>query len=109
MLMKTILNKAFAILSLAFGGFVLVTSGRAQPAGPQRPRVVSPEVAADRKVTFRIDTPRAETVQLTGNGGSPGIGFRQAKAMTKGDDGGWTVTVGPLDPGPIAKASTWMG
>src|SRR5947209_1724380 len=36
----------------------------AQPARPQTPVVVSPEVKADRQVTFRISAPKAEAVGL---------------------------------------------
>ena len=56
------------------------------------PPVVSPEVLADRKVTFRIRAPQAQKVQFNGEwqGGS--------KAMEKDDQGVWSVTVGPLEP-----------
>lgn len=67
----------------------------AQPAaagrGPQGPRVVSPEVSADKKATFRLLAPKAETVLLSGsweNGSNI--------PMTKDDQGIWSVTVGPL-------------
>ena len=70
---------------------------KAQPGGP--PPVVSPEVTPDRHISFRIRAPKAESVQLASSGDIPGIGFGQAKAMTKGTDGVWEVTVGPLPPG----------
>jgi enterochelin esterase family protein len=60
------------------------------------PQVVSPEVGADRAVTFRILAPNAEAVRLTG-GDMPGIG--QGASMTKGENGVWEVTQGPLPPG----------
>jgi len=77
----------------------IVPSGQAQPRFQQRPRVVSPEVSSDRQITFRILAPKAETVQLASSGDIPGIGFGQAKVMTKGTNGIWEVTVGPLPPG----------
>jgi enterochelin esterase family protein len=64
--------------------------------GPQGPQVVSPEVSADRHITFRILAPKAEAVRLTGSD-IPGI-LRGAE-MTKGDEGVWEVTLGPIEPG----------
>jgi len=82
---------------------VLESAARAQPAaeaprfrGPQGPRVTSPEVAADRRVTFRILAPKAEAVRL-GAGDIPGIG--QGAEMKKDPNGIWEVTLGPLGPG----------
>ncbi len=64
--------------------------------GPQGPVVVSPDVQADRRVTFRILAPNATAVRLGGSdipGNSPGA------ALTKGENGVWDVTLGPIDPG----------
>lgn len=69
----------------------------AQPR-PQGPVVVSPEVAGDRKVTFRILAPKAESVQLGGSD-LPGTGASQASPLAKGENGVWEITVGPLPPG----------
>ena len=70
---------------------VLVTTAVAQ--GPP-PAVRSPEVHADRTVTFRLRAPSATSVELVGevlHGKGP-------MAMTKGADGVWSITVGPLQP-----------
>ena len=64
--------------------------------GPMGPQVVSPEVAADRQVTFRILAPKAEAVRLTGSD-IPGIG--QGAEMTKNAEGVWEVTLGPIEAG----------
>src|SRR4051794_20490586 len=64
--------------------------------GPQGPQVVSPEVSADRHVTFRILAPKAESVRLSA-GDIPGNG--QGAALTKGSNGVWEATLGPIDPG----------
>src|SRR6266481_422565 len=64
--------------------------------GPQGPQVVSPEVSANRQVTFRILAPKAEAVRLSG-GDIPGNG--QGTALTKGTNGVWEATLGPIDPG----------
>jgi enterochelin esterase-like enzyme len=63
-------------------------------AGGQRaqgPRVVSPDILPDKTVTFRLLAPDAAKVVLNGsweNGTNV--------AMAKGDQGIWSVTVGPL-------------
>jgi enterochelin esterase family protein len=58
--------------------------------------VVSPEVAADGKVTFRILAPKAAVVRLSGSD-IPGVG--RGVEMTKGEEGIWEVELGPLAPG----------
>ena len=58
--------------------------------------VVSPEIAADRRVTFRIYAPNAQAIRLAA-GDIPGVG--QTTQLTKGEDGIWQVTIGPIDPG----------
>ena len=60
------------------------------------PSVVSPEVRSDRSITFRIVAPKAESVKLAG-GDIPNNG--QGAPMTKGENGVWEVTLGPLSPG----------
>ncbi len=64
--------------------------------GPQGPVVVSPEVLADRHVTFRILAAQADAVRLVG---TDIPGNTQGAAATKGENGVWEVTLGPLDPG----------
>ena len=66
----------------------------AQPQ--QQPQVVSPEVSADRKVTFRLLAPNADSVKVMG-GDMPGN--NQGTAMTKGEKGIWEATIGPLPGG----------
>lgn len=69
----------------------------AQPRGNRGPAVVSPEVKPDRTVTFRLHAPKAENVGLSA-GDIPGVGF-QPKALKKGDNDVWEITVGPIQPG----------
>lgn len=64
--------------------------------GPAAPVFVSPEIAPDRRVTFRIHAPNAQAVRLTA-GDIPGVG--QTTHLTKGENGVWEVTIGPIDPG----------
>lgn len=68
----------------------------AQPPGGGGPQVVSPEVADDRKVTFRILAPEAKAVRLTG-GDLPNLG--QGVDLKKGDNGVWEAAVGPVPAG----------
>jgi enterochelin esterase-like enzyme len=77
--------KSFLLVALAAG------FGNAQtPMQALR----SPEVHADRTVTFRLRAPQATAVDLVGEvtrGNGP-------QAMSKGSDGVWSTTMGPLAP-----------
>jgi enterochelin esterase-like enzyme len=87
----------FAAMSWAQGGGQpAAPAGRGQGGGGRAPQVVSPVVGEDRRVTFRILAPQAESVKLSG-GDIPGN--QQGAAMTKGENGIWEVAMGPLDPG----------
>jgi enterochelin esterase family protein len=55
------------------------------------PRVVSPEILPDKKVTFRLLAPKAGAVVLNGNW-DQGTNI----PMTKDNQGIWSVTIGPL-------------
>ena len=77
------------------------------PGGPRIPAAfyedtrnipVSPEVQADRMVTFRLFAPKASEVLLIG---SPGIleVIKKPMPLVRGDNGVWSLTVGPLAPG----------
>jgi len=59
--------------------------------GGAPPRPVSPEIHSDHTVTFRLSAPKATEVTLNGSW----EGARNI-AMTKDDQGIWSVTVGPL-------------
>jgi enterochelin esterase-like enzyme len=66
-----------------------------------RPAVVSPEVQADRRVTFRIVAPEAQRVELRSPGDIPGIDGRGTVLSTfaRNPEGVWETTVGPLPAG----------
>ena len=99
------MRRAFLMLMIALvwsaSGFAQVggitppagqQGGRGGGRGPQGPQVVSPQVNADRTVTLRVLAPKATEITVTGellNGSQP-------KPMTKGDDGIWTATLGPV-------------
>jgi enterochelin esterase family protein len=59
--------------------------------GAARPRVVSPEILPDHKVTFRLLAPKAADVVVNGTWDS-GTNIK----MTRDEQGIWSVTVGPL-------------
>ena len=61
------------------------------------PQVVSPEISADRRVTFRIYAPNAKEVRINA-GDIPG-GVGQSTQFTKAETGVWEATIGPIDPG----------
>ncbi len=67
------------------------------PQAPQTPPVVSPEVLPDKRIVFRIQAPKAETVGLQA-GDIPGM-MRSAPQFVKGENGVWEATVGPIEPG----------
>ncbi len=69
----------------------------AQGPGQNRPpEFASPEVSAERKVTFRVHAPKAQAVRLGGSD-LPGVG--PAAEMKKADNGVWETTVGPVPAG----------
>ena len=55
-------------------------------------QVVSPEVHADRTVTFRLEAPQAGKVLVQGLAGI------EPQALVKNANGVWEVTIGPLAP-----------
>ena len=65
------------------------------------PLVTSPEVRADRHVTFRVLAPAAQKVELRSPGDIPGVGGRGVAPpqLTKNGDGVWEATFGPLPAG----------
>ena len=77
----SLMNRFALSLVLAAGAF-------AQQA-PRR--IVSPEVLPDHRIAFRISAPKATEVVLRFSEGGP-----QSHPMTKGEDGVWSVTIGPL-------------
>jgi enterochelin esterase-like enzyme len=93
---QTLLLFAFPIFALSFTCSLTaqappLAGGVAQPAtAPRAPLVVSPEVLPDRRVIVRLYAPQAQEVRVSLDGGVN---------LTKGDNGIWEATVGPLDAG----------
>jgi enterochelin esterase-like enzyme len=86
--------------SLMVLGLLLPTSAaRAQPpaaAPPAADNLVSPEVLADGRVTFRLRAPKATVVKVVGEWTQPKA--NSPLAMTRDPAGTWSLTVGPLEP-----------
>jgi enterochelin esterase-like enzyme len=95
--MKSMKPFSAVVVAAILAGSVLAGVAQAQPGrGPRGPVVVSPEVAPDRHVTFRILAPKAEAVGVFTTD-IPG-GF-QPRPMKKGENNVWELTLGPIDPG----------
>jgi enterochelin esterase-like enzyme len=87
--MKQILWIVAGVLVLPLAASV----ARAQQGMP----VVSPEVSTDHHIIFRILAPQAKSVSLRG-GDIQGLPH-EGPTFTKEDNGVWSATVGPVDPG----------
>jgi enterochelin esterase-like enzyme len=92
--MKLTLRPAVMVAATAFA-LTTAASGTllAQEAGARRggTGITSPEVAADRRVTFRLRAPEAKKVTVSGD-------FGNDVDLRAGEDGIWSATIGPLDP-----------
>jgi enterochelin esterase family protein len=76
---------------LAHGAWAAVAAAQEVGARRTSAAVTSPEVAADRRVTFRLLAPEAKVVTVSGD-------FGADAELRKGPDGVWSATVGPLEP-----------
>ena len=66
---------------------------------PFMANVISPEVTDEGMVTFRLKAPRAQEVLLSaGTINATLDGEVKPWPFTKGDDGIWTLTIGPIPP-----------
>jgi enterochelin esterase-like enzyme len=88
-------RKSFVVTTLVVALFLMMTaptSAAQEPGGRGGASTIkSPEVASDRRVTLRLRAPEAKKVTVSGD-------FGPDVDMTKGSDGTWSVTVGPLPP-----------
>src|SRR5215211_6367453 len=76
---------------LTFFFLPLIISTAFAQAGAPATAIVSPEVAKDGHVTFRLKAPRASSVLVSGD-------FGANAQMKKSNDSVWSVTIGPLAP-----------
>src|SRR5262245_60201385 len=79
----------------SFINVLLLTSAAAFAQAPRLDILVSPEVHPDRSVTFRVRAPKASEVNLFGDWMTPNT----QQAMTRDEQGVWSATIGPLEPG----------
>ncbi|HZR20099.1 MAG TPA: alpha/beta hydrolase-fold protein [Verrucomicrobiae bacterium] len=92
---KTLAAVTAALLQL--NAMCPVAGAQPAPGGRARPpQIVSPEISADRHITFRIQAAKAEKIHLSA-GDIPGSA--SSAELTKGTNDIWEVTVGPIDPG----------
>jgi enterochelin esterase-like enzyme len=93
-----------AVLLLVVACLVPIpASAQARGGGPAAPTVVSPEVGSDRRITVRLHAPKAQEVRLNASD-APGVPFAGGAPMTKGEDGVWQATVGPVPAGAYRYA-----
>lgn len=96
------MKKLLVAMSL-LASFAFANAQQALFGGPQ---IVSPEINADRSVTFRLNAPKASSVQVTGDFLPPTpietpMGKWDAPGMadlTKNAQGVWEFTTSPLAP-----------
>jgi enterochelin esterase family protein len=66
-----------------------------RPQFRRPPRIISPELLPDNKVTFRVYDKDAQKITISGEWQA---GFGSSETLVKNDTGMFTVTVGPLKP-----------
>jgi enterochelin esterase-like enzyme len=101
-IMKKVFTIIVTMVTLISASFTLsgqqTKAPAAAPARPQfrmPPRIVSPEILPDNKVTFRIYAKDASKVSISGEWQS---GFNASEALVRNDTGLFVLTVGPLKP-----------
>jgi enterochelin esterase-like enzyme len=103
-------RKMFVVVGLLLG-LLMLTSASAQEKPPVMPKqgsvVNSPEVMSDSRIAFRILAPKAENVGLSA-GDIAGLP-RGGPQFTKGENGVWETTIGPVDPGAYRYTFTVDG
>ena len=67
----------------------------ARPAFRMPPRIISPEILPDNKVTFRVYAKDAQKITVSGEWQA---GFGASQELVKNDTGLFVLTVGPLAP-----------
>ncbi len=106
------MKKLFRILLTSFFAMAAASIAPAQQShvnldwAPQRntqnlipfgATVISPEVGDDGMVIFRVKAPDAREINLSGNV-LLGLNVSKPVPFMKGEDGVWTLKVGPIEP-----------
>ncbi len=100
-LIPALMGAALLFTSPAYPQGRGASGGRGAFAGNGLPvdNLVSPEVHADRTVTFRLRAPEAKVVTLTGDWlATPASSTGAPTPMTKDASGVWSYTSAPLEP-----------
>jgi enterochelin esterase-like enzyme len=86
----------FGSMVFSIGVALILSAGQAGSATPAKPKApqdwTSPEIASNRKVTFRYSAPDARRVEILGDMDG------ERHAMAKDAQGVWSATLGPLAP-----------
>lgn len=90
--MPSILAVAASLLFAVSGLAQPASTTNAPPRRPQQAPIYSPEIGADRSVTFRLRAPNAKEVSVSGEWGGPAL------KLERNDDGVWAGTSAPLAP-----------
>ena len=103
--MKTPVSILVAALLTEFTGIASGQTATPAPAAPGSANVapatapaanatplISPEVLPDRRVTFRLNAPKATEVTMKGDW------HADTKSLNRGSDGIWSLTLGPFAP-----------
>jgi enterochelin esterase family protein len=94
--MKQARKTARGVAAGLTAALVLTGVAAGQADRPRTPVVESPEVKADKKVTFRLFAPKAEAVGVFTTDLPGGFAPRPLK---KGEDGVWELTLDAVEPG----------
>lgn len=71
---------------------IVLLAGAATGAQAPPARVASPEIAADRRVTFRVMAPQARDVTISGEF------IDGSRPLVRDAQGLWSLTIGPIEP-----------
>jgi enterochelin esterase-like enzyme len=88
------MKKSRSIFQLALL-LVLITGSGVDAFCQLRTRVISPEVSADNKITFRIFAPEAKNIKLYGEWITD---FTKIETLQRNDTGLFQITIGPVPP-----------
>ena len=84
-------NLSLLILIIALFSNII----NAQEIGRQRgPEFVSPEVADDNRISFKVHSPNANSISLQGSW----MCWGETADLKKGSGDIWSIMVGPLEP-----------
>lgn len=90
--------KRLAPAMLAAAALFAQTADDSKPAASNVMNAQYPRVHPDGRVTFRVNAPTAQKVQIQPGGNDNGLG-KGPFDMTRDEKGAWTTTIGPAVPG----------